>query len=62
MPAHGAGRLSAGHSRGAEARKAATARCWTAVDDATTLSNGGAPVSGASAWTPTPGDGSGHDR
>jgi hypothetical protein len=48
-PAYGAGRLSAGRSRGAGARKAAVA-----------LSNGGAPSSGASVWTLTLGDGSGH--
>jgi hypothetical protein len=48
-PAYGAGRLSAGRSCGTGARKAAAA-----------LSNGGAPNSGASVWTLTPGDGSGH--
>jgi hypothetical protein len=35
-------------------------RCWTAAGDAATLSNSGAPSSGASAWTLAPRDGSGH--
>jgi hypothetical protein len=39
MPAHDAGRLSVGRSRGAGARKAVAARCWTAAGDAAALSN-----------------------
>jgi hypothetical protein len=59
-PARNAGRLSAGRSRNTGMRKAVAARCWTVVGDAVALSNGGAPDSGASAWTLAPGDGSGH--
>jgi hypothetical protein len=35
-------------------------RCWTVAGDAAAPNNGGAPGSGALAWTPAPGDNSGH--